>query len=191
MSSEKQMLEDSWLKKLNHSLSLTNGQPESRFLQFATLDEHGNPQNRTLVFRRFNDKNELILYSDSRSAKANELNVNPYVAICWYFAETREQYRISGTASTVIDKTIRENAWQSLSENSKAQYLWGTPGSTKLPDSKLTIDAESDLKEPPKHFWVISVTASKVDYLTLFGEPQSRVCYTQKEGTWSEEHLIP
>ena len=43
----------SWQETINRALSVHTDIPSSRFLQLATVDIHGQPHCRTLVFRGF------------------------------------------------------------------------------------------------------------------------------------------
>ena len=49
---------------------------------------------------------DLMFCTHARSAKVHELGVRPTSELCWYFTETREQFRLSGTMC-VVDKHRR------------------------------------------------------------------------------------
>lgn len=84
--------------------------------QLATVDVHTNrPRCRTLVFRDFlfMDKrsNVLTFHIDSRSNKVHEsfgLDGSTPVEACFYFAETREQYRFSGQCFLITKKNLNQ-----------------------------------------------------------------------------------
>ena len=86
------------LKSLKKNARLAN----ARYAQLATVKENGRPANRTIVYRGFlNDTCRLTFVTDRRAKKIGELRVNPWVELCWYFPQTREQYRIAGRMSVV------------------------------------------------------------------------------------------
>ncbi|CAR25952.1 hypothetical protein ZYGR_0A05230 [Zygosaccharomyces rouxii] len=84
--------------------------------QLATVDVHTNkPRCRTLVFRDFlfMDKrsNVLTFHIDLRSNKVAEsfsLDSPTPVEACFYFAETREQYRFSGHCFLITKRNHSE-----------------------------------------------------------------------------------
>lgn len=55
--------------------------------------------------------------------QVSELAANPYVEVCWYFPNSREQFRLSGTAHIVaVDHPepqllqARQQAWAAMSD---------------------------------------------------------------------------
>jgi hypothetical protein len=57
----------------------------------------------------------------------SELAANPLVEVCWYFPDSREQFRLSGTAHIVASdhpdqqlQQARKQAWSAMSEAGEA-----------------------------------------------------------------------
>ena len=182
-----------WMEPLARSLDNTKTKPESRFFQLATVDTEGLPQCRTLVFRGFSDHQHVQFITDTRSEKWEALVTNPKVAVCWYFAETREQYRMNGTAH--IGKGDQQQTvlmWKNLSNAGKKQFLWGAPMQPRKSDYILDVELEDIPELPPSHFVVINIEVESVDFLTLRGDPQTRILYTQStDGNWQSKNIIP
>nr|WP_265264241.1 pyridoxamine 5'-phosphate oxidase family protein [Spirulina subsalsa] len=87
-----------WRSPLSHALHRNRSQPFSRYLQLATITPDGYPANRTVVFRGFTPQgNALKIITDSRSEKFQQLHHSPWGEICWYFSQTREQFRLFGS----------------------------------------------------------------------------------------------
>ncbi len=96
-----------WRTYLEKALHKNRSQTFSRYFQLATVNNQGYPTNRTVVFRGFlTDSNSLKIITDIRSEKFAHLQNNPQAEICWYFAKTREQFRIRGKIDliTEVDK---------------------------------------------------------------------------------------
>lgn len=182
-----------WRPYLLASLQGTKDIPESRYFQLASVDITGAPQCRTLVFRELHQDNEIIVISDTRTEKFTEFASNPRGQICWYFAHTREQYRFDVTAqvTTFVDNELwLTEHWSRLSDAGKKQFLWGSPG-TKRHDLNPLESLEPD-NVVPRHFCVISLSVSKVDYLNLRGNPQNRIVFEkQSDGSWCSLEIIP
>ena len=90
----------------------------------------GKPANRTVVFRGFGEQDEIYIISDARSQKISELKQNKEAEICWYFSDTRQQFRIAGIAEWETDacSEVVKKLWQQISEQAKSQFYWSTPG---------------------------------------------------------------
>ncbi|KAH7514827.1 hypothetical protein FEM48_Zijuj11G0131800 [Ziziphus jujuba var. spinosa] len=99
--------------------------------QLATVGLNGRPSNRTVLFRGFQDGSDRIeIDADSRSHKIEELKHCPFAEICWYFADSLEQFRIKGTIE-IIDESSpdpvnlqqREKSWFARSPRTKMLFL--------------------------------------------------------------------
>jgi PPOX class probable FMN-dependent enzyme len=86
-----------WRSLITRALHQNRSLVYSRYLQLATVRENGFPANRTVVFRGFlDDTNQLKFITDIRSEKAEQILKQSAAEVCWYFPNTREQFRISG-----------------------------------------------------------------------------------------------
>lgn len=167
-----------WWKLLDDALE-SNGFP-NHYLQLATVREDGSPAIRTLVYRGRNEQQHLLMVSDARSEKFAQLIAQPQAEICWYFYDSREQFRFTGEAQCIIpsdqDPSITR-LWQSLSQQAKQQYFWPNPGIPINDESDFDLTQEGldkvDLTHPPMHFCVIKMVPIKVDYLKLI-QPMHR-----------------
>ena len=72
-----------WRQLLRGARQREGRSASARWVQLATVSAGGEPRVRTLVFRGWAGDEQLDLYSDSRSSKADELNVQPSVEVCW------------------------------------------------------------------------------------------------------------
>jgi hypothetical protein len=122
-----------WRSPLARALHRNRSLAFARYLQLATVRATGRPANRTVVFRGFlADTNQLKFITDIRSQKAEEINLYPWGEICWYFPQTREQFRIAGQLILVGADypeaqlcSSRRTAWQELSEAARSINLLG------------------------------------------------------------------
>lgn len=185
-----------WRPALARALHRNRAQAYCRYLQLATLNKQGKPSNRTLVFRGFVGE-ALQMVTDGRSEKVEHLQICPWAEICWYFTITREQFRIAGKLTVIesnqaliSDSTedIRLNAWQTLSDKARQQFYWPHPGKTRANDNAFEA-VPSD--EPADSFYVLLLTANRVDHLALRGTPQNRHIYEQVNGEWLVKEVNP
>ena len=119
-----------WRSHIARALHRNRSKPYSRYLQLATVNTHGLPTNRTVVFRGFlENSNQLQIITDLRSDKVTDIRHQPWGEICWYFTKTREQFRIAGNL-ILIDSDYpesgllqqRKQVWQKLSDSARSQF---------------------------------------------------------------------
>ena len=176
-----------------------NPQPNARYLQLATVGADNRPANRTVVFRGFYvDTDQLKFVVDARSQKITQIEQQPWAEACWYFPETREQFRISGSLILVIAnypdlalQQARQNTWQELSDAARLQYTWPDPGQPKA-DAAAFESLPPNPKEPLPHFCLLLLQPVQVDHLELRGEPQNRWIYCRNDvHDWSTQAINP
>ncbi|HEY9737958.1 MAG TPA: Npun_F5749 family FMN-dependent PPOX-type flavoprotein [Trichocoleus sp.] len=177
-----------WRPLLARALHRNRSRPYSRYLQLATIRPDGRPANRTVVFRGFmQDTSTLTFVTDTRSEKMAHAAHQPWAEACWYFTETREQFRIAGdlTLVTAQESTsalqlARQQAWESLSDAARIQFTWPSPGQPRAPQSAFEAPAPHP-SIPPESFCLLLLRPHLVDHLELRGNPQNRTHYQQIE----------
>jgi pyridoxamine 5'-phosphate oxidase len=151
----------SWRQRLVRSLHVNRSQAQSKYFQVASVSRDGLPKNRTMVFRGFIPESlNLVSVTDTRSEKVVDwqLNTPKEFEICWYFAGSREQYRIAGHIS-LLNNEILKNAddrdskipsvvfseaflrqqWANLSRGAQEQFFWPSP--------RTPVDSKADDKK--------------------------------------------
>lgn len=188
-----------WRSPLAHALHRNRALPYARYVQLATIRVDGRPANRTLVFRGFlENTNQLRFITDRRSEKAEQLKVQPWGEICWYFPKTREQFRILGNLTLVsadeADERLlkaRKMLWHDLSEGGRSQFAWAHPKQAKTePLEQMTVDPLNPLST----FCLLLLEPIQVDHLELRGDPQNRYLYSKAEDgleNWSRDEVNP
>lgn len=186
-----------WRSPLARALHRNRSRPYSRYFQLATITPAGRPANRTVVFRGWlPDSNTLTLITDQRSAKVADIAAHPWAEACWYFTDTREQFRLAGSIQVVTAEAnstllqARQNSWAVLSDNARQQFYWPHPAQPR------TAEADFSPKEiqatPPAEFCLVLLEPDHVDHLELRGEPQNRTLYDrQPDGTWQIKAVNP
>ncbi|TVP70501.1 MAG: pyridoxamine 5'-phosphate oxidase [Leptolyngbya sp. LCM1.Bin17] len=187
-----------WRSPLARALHRNRSRPYSRYFQLATVTPQGRPANRTVVFRGF-ALGQITFVTDQRSAKVADMAANPWGQACWYFTQTREQFRLTGLLELVTDtesagdrQPVRHTTWQALSDNAKRQFYWPQPGAVRDLDAPLDITDAVDPQVPPKSFSLGLLQPTLVDHLELRGNPQNRTQYAcLDDGTWHTTVINP
>ncbi len=191
------MSDTPWRSQLEKSLEHHRHITHARYLQLATVTEENRPANRTVVFRGFyGDKDCLKFAIDSRSEKVHQIVVQPWAEACWYFTQTREQFRLSGLLSLVqagdADLALqqaRQTSWQELSDGARLQFAWASPKQPRADDANFAPPLP-DPVEPLANFCLLLLEPMQVDYLNLLGNPQNRYIYSFND-KWSVEEVNP
>ncbi|AMV39301.1 Npun_F5749 family FMN-dependent PPOX-type flavoprotein [Planctomyces sp. SH-PL62] len=193
------MPEELWRPSLDLSLHRNRNHPEVRLVQLATVRPDGRPAIRTVVFRGFlDDAHRLVFTTDVRSAKRAEIAGNPHAAVCWYFPETREQFRIAGVASlvdaTTSDANLREardDLWAAQSEATRLSFTWPSPGEPR-DRGRAFPSSPPDPALPVESFGLLILTATEVDHLELLPTPHHRWQFeVDDRGRWSGREVNP
>mgnify|MGYP001078053727 CR=1 FL=1 len=186
-----------WRAPLARALHRNRALAYSRYAQLATVDPQGRPHNRTLVVRGFvGDTNTLEFITDRRSAKVAQIHHQPWGELCWYFPETREQFRLAGPLQLIDDstedvfaQTARCQRWQSLSPRSRQPFTWPPPGQPRQGDLPQDLPLGTT---PPAHFCLLWLHPQRVEHLELRGHPQNRYCYQMAANqTWTVQEVNP
>ena len=186
-----------WRSPIAHALQRNRSLVYARYLQLATVRSDGRPANRTVVFRGFrDDTDQLKFIADDRSEKVEQIDYSTWAEICWYFPNTREQFRLLGTLTLVKSDTpdadlqqARQAMWQDLSDSARVQFDWAHPGKPKT--EALSASPPSPIAPLP-HFCLLLLEPSQVDHLELRGEPQNRFLYCQADDrSWSKQEVNP
>jgi PPOX class probable FMN-dependent enzyme len=188
-----------WHERLAEALERNQDDPAARFVQLATIavgpDGSATPANRTLVFRGFHrEGTDLLFVTDCRSGKVQQIRNRPTVSVCWYFPNTREQFRLSGQVRVVdadaVDSQVseeRRTLWERLSDSTKAQFGWGQPGAPTESGTSGPLPSAA-----PDTFCLLVLSPSRVDHLQVGVAPHRRTIHLlTASDTWDSRDVNP
>ncbi|WAS05144.1 pyridoxamine 5'-phosphate oxidase family protein [Gloeomargaritales cyanobacterium VI4D9] len=186
-----------WRAPLARALHRNRSLIYSRYAQLATVDAQGRPHNRTIVFRGFSgDSNILEFITDQRSEKIAQIHQQPWAELCWYFPQTREQFRLAGYVQIIdsvhpdpVAQIARQRRWHSLSDAGRQQFTWPHPGHPRQGNFPTE---PTDPHAPPVHFCLLWLCPQQVDHLELQGNPQNRYRYEKgADQVWTVQAVNP
>ncbi|MBL7480744.1 pyridoxamine 5'-phosphate oxidase [Legionella bononiensis] len=79
---------------------LQNEKNDPTAMVLATVDEKGCPDTRVVLLKGLEDGN-FVFYTNYQSAKALQMNNNPYAALNFYWPQMARQVRVRGRVRTV------------------------------------------------------------------------------------------
>ena len=170
-----------WRTALSAALQRGSKAPEARYVQLATVDGHGLPRNRTVVFRGFGPASQLLVLTDARSQKVGELTAQPRAEVCWYLAATREQFRLRshctlhGAGATGDWAQLRTELWQARGARGQAEWLG-------------TVPAEA-LREAVDDFVLLVCDVQHAEHLQLRTDPHTETVWSRMGDAWTTQIL--
>ncbi len=160
----------------------------SRWVQLATVGIDNTPRVRTVVFRGWSKSYEMEIFTDNRSQKFHELDLNNNVEICWFFSKTKCQFRLRGKSRFELSKN-NVNHWEQLTESSKSMWSWPAPGQNYIFDNKKELSAQK-IEGVSNNFSVLKIGFNHVDQLILNKPIHIRKTWIYKD-EWREERINP
>ena len=170
--------------------------PEAMTLATATPD--GRPSARMVLLKQV-DHAGFVFFTNYRSAKAGQLDANPYAALVFYWAQLDRQVRVEGSVTRTSAQESRDyfqtrpresqiGAWASAQSEvisgrdvleQRAQELEG-----------LYCDREIDC---PDHWGGYRLKPERIEFWTSrVGRLHDRILYElQPDGSWTISRLAP
>ncbi|MFI5196040.1 MAG: pyridoxamine 5'-phosphate oxidase [Chitinophagales bacterium] len=167
-------------------------------MTLATADSHGSPHARIVLLKGL-DTESFIFFTNYDSAKGQEINRNPQVALVFFWKELERQVRIEG----YIEKVRPDESDIYFHSRPAASRIgaWASPQSRKIADRNILdlnyakYEAEfSDISIPrPPHWGGYRVMPSHVEFWQgRASRMHDRILFTRNEsGNWDRSRLAP
>jgi len=184
-----------FMKWFEDALKLNNQEANACVLSTVSSDSY--PTSRVVLLKEINE-NGFIFFTNYKSSKANDINVNPNVALNFYWPELERQVRITGLAKknatndsdTYFEARPRDSqmgAW--LSDQSKVIGLdYNFMDTLNSLESKFKDKAIAR----PLHWGGFCIVPVKVEFWQ--GRPSrlhDRLVYEIDGNKWTKKRLAP
>ena len=178
-----------WLSHISSAQRKESKYDSSRWIQLATIGIDNVPRVRTVVFRGWSKLYEMEIYTDRRSQKFEELNINKNVEICWLLTKSKCQFRFQGMSRIDLGHD-KLHHWQKLSEFSKSMWGWPSPGDVFVSDMNSNISVITD-EDHFRNFILFKIEITQVDKLVLEKPIHKRIRWIKNDKEWIEERINP
>ena len=178
MSQPDQILEDVWTSLLRATVDKRH---DFRRVVLATYDSASIKQ-RIVLLRKVIKGKGVVVYTDARSQKVEDLNIHPEVSLLFYHTKQKIQLSCRATAED-FKETVDISSWDERSLKDYTTSL--TPGSPLGPDVDLTYDLSN------AHFKALYFRINSFDYLQLREEGHLRMLFETDGHSWSSQRLVP
>lgn len=188
---------EQFLLWFNHALEARLHEPYA--MSLATANAEGRPHVRTVLLRGA-DEQGYAFYTNYDSQKGMDLAANPYAELLFYWPEQERQIRISGPVVRIPEQESTDYYHKRPRDSQVAAHVSmpqsGVIGSRdelqqRFWDFHTTMVNQQQLDKP--EFW--GGYRLQPDYYEFWqGRPNrlhDRLCYTQTEGAWTLQRLMP
>lgn len=159
-----------------------------RYLTLAT-GRTGESGLRMIVLREIGEQNSLVLYTDARSAKVEQVKGHSHATILTYHPRHKVQIRLSGTMALHIQDPIADEYWKRVQGPPRKAYTSllapGTPIDNPEEAHKWPEELDS------KYFCVLVFTPQEMEVLQLNQLAHIRAVFEIEGVGWKGSWMVP
>ena len=180
---------------LNDAITAKLPLPEAMTLATATPD--GKPSARMVLLKQV-DHNGFVFYTNYRSAKAAQLDSNPFAALVFYWAQLDRQVRVEGSVTRTSPEESRDyfrtrpresqiGAW--VSEQS--EVISGREVLEQRATELETMYCDREI-DCPEHWGGYRLNPERIEFWkSRVGRLHDRILYQRTADGWSISRLAP
>jgi pyridoxamine 5'-phosphate oxidase len=179
------------------SQALTAELPEPTAMTLSTADAQGRPSARIVLLKQV-DEAGFTFYTHYESRKAQQMQVQPYVALTFHWTELERQVRIEGRAEKV--SAAQSEAYFHSRPRESQLGAWTSPQSQPIASRTELEEAfagmqlrfgEGPIPLPP-HWGGYLVRPERVEFWQgRASRLHDRICYVLEEENWKKCRLAP
>ncbi len=154
----------------------------------ATTQVDHIPAQRTIIIRRILPGNEILIFTDYRSPKVQEIKQQPQVGLLFYDPNKKLQIRLQATAKIHHQDALCLREWSKLSDHRKTDYQTTLPPGADLLEEDLVSSHDPTLGS--NFFSIISLTPLNIDVLELRPNGHQRIVGKYENREWTGRRVI-
>ena len=172
--------------------------PLPEAMNLATATPEGRPSSRVVLLKQV-DENGFVFFTNYHSAKAQQLESNPYAALVFYWPQLDRQVRIEGK----VERTsVAESAEYFQTRPRESQIgAWASPQSSVIPGRDVLEERVKELEEYyrdrevecPGHWGGYRLRPDRIEFWkNRVGRMHDRILYDRTaDGSWAIKRLAP
>ena len=172
--------------------------PLPEAMNLATATPEGRPSSRVVLLKQV-DENGFVFFTNYHSAKAQQLESNPYAALVFYWPQLDRQVRIEGK----VERTsVAESAEYFQTRPRESQIgAWASPQSSVIPGRDVLEERVKELEEYyrdreiecPGHWGGYRLRPDRIEFWkNRVGRLHDRILYERTaDGAWAIKRLAP
>ncbi|MGJ8559043.1 MAG: pyridoxamine 5'-phosphate oxidase [Litorimonas sp.] len=166
-------------------------------MSVATVDASGQPDVRILLLKGLSDTG-FAFYTNSQSAKGQQLGENPRAALCFHWKSQRRQVRVRG-AVVEVGAEGSDAYFQNRARGSRLS-AWASTQSAPVANRDALVaameetDARFDGKDVPRppHWYGYRVVPDQIEFWQDGAfRLHDRILFTRAQSGWEKTRLYP
>ena len=186
---------DVFAQWLEQAISANASEPTAMVL--STVDKNGRPASRVVLLKELKD-NKLIFFTNYHSAKGQHMELNPQVAVLFFWDELERQVRINGVVSRIpthesdayFNSRPRESRIGAVI-SPQSKVICSRDELQKDFDKTLSRGADCQIQRP-EHWGGYAISIDEAEFWQ--GRPgrlHDRIRFRKVDGSWIKERLAP
>ena len=172
--------------------------PMPEAMTLATATPEGRPSARMVLLKQVDDEG-FVFFTNYHSAKAVQLESNPYAALVFYWNPLDRQVRVEGK----VERTSAEESEQYFQTRPRESQIgaWASPQSSVISGREVLEQRAQELEdyyrdreiECPEHWGGYRLRPDKIEFWkSRVGRLHDRILYELlSDSTWSIKRLAP
>ncbi|HZN09690.1 MAG TPA: pyridoxamine 5'-phosphate oxidase [Pyrinomonadaceae bacterium] len=172
--------------------------PLPEAMNLATATPEGRPSSRVVLLKQVDQKG-FVFFTNYHSAKAQQLESNPYAALVFYWPQLDRQVRIEGK----VERTsVAESAEYFQTRPRESQIgAWASPQSSVIAGREVLEERARELEEYyrdreiecPGHWGGYRLRPDRIEFWkSRVGRLHDRILYElMSDGKWAIKRLAP
>lgn len=169
--------------------------PEAMTLATATPD--GRPSARMVLLKQV-DQDGFVFYTNYRSAKAEQLDANPYAALVFYWPQLDRQVRVEGS----VTKTSAEESREYFRTRPRESQIgaWASAQSEVISGRDVLEQRAQELEafyrdrevDCPEHWGGYRLNPERIEFWkSRIGRLHDRILFERHDNLWTITRLAP
>ncbi|HEX2271045.1 MAG TPA: pyridoxamine 5'-phosphate oxidase [Pyrinomonadaceae bacterium] len=172
--------------------------PLPEAMNLATATPEGRPSSRMVLLKQV-DHDGFVFFTNYHSAKAAQLEANPYASLVFYWPQLERQVRIEGK----VERTSAEESEAYFQTRPRESQIgaWASPQSSVIADREVLEQRARELEEYyrdreiecPGHWGGYRLRPDRIEFWKgRVGRLHDRILYELlSDGTWTIKRLAP
>ena len=171
--------------------------PLPEAMTLATATPAGRPSARMVLLKQV-DHDGFVFYTNYRSAKAEQLDANPYAALVFYWAKLDRQVRVEGS---VVKTSTQESSEYFNTRPRESQIgAWASEQSQAILSREVLEQRAQELEamyrdrevDRPEHWGGYRVKPERIEFWkSRIGRLHDRILYQRSATGWTITRLAP
>ena len=171
--------------------------PLAEAMTLATATPDGKPSARMVLLKQV-DHDGFVFYTNYNSAKARQLDANPYAALVFFWVQFDRQVRVEGS----ISKTSAEESRAYFSTRPRESRIgaWASEQSEEIANRAVLEERAVELEKQyggrdidcPEHWGGYRLKPERIEFWkSRIGRLHDRILYQREGDSWTITRLAP